>query len=337
MWLRCAATPKRFRDRRAMARTLRVAVLGTGGWARQYHLPCLKRVAGELELEIAGLWNRSVETAELAAREFGVACVYPTLAAVLDDKDVDCFVVIVSSSAVLDVVSRLARRGLPIFAEKPPGRTYAEAQQLAGLVNVPNVVAFNRRYMPINRRFKELVDGLGDAYFAECHFYRNDRRIEHFVVETGIHGINYMEYLFGPIRAARTEKRRLSGEGTAGTDWWTSALDFESGRRALMKFLPCCGASVERYEVHGEQRSLYLYCPQSYTSDHPGKIEIHEKGRVVATLVDEEADELDTLGLVNAYRDFFAAVRIGSPTVSNFANACNALRIAEAIEAADLA
>jgi predicted dehydrogenase len=310
---------------------LRIAVIGAGEWARQYHLPSLAVMANEMAIEIAGIWNRTRETAEQVARQFSLRRVYDTLEEALSDQHLDCFVVLVSSNVLMEIVSKLLVRGLPIFTEKPPGRTYQEALLLADLVKVPNVVAFNRRYMPINRRFKELVDGIDGAYFAECHFYRNERLYDHFVLETGVHGINYMEYLCGPIRAVRSETGRIERNGS---DFWISSVIFESGSRGVFKFFPCCGSSVERYEVHGQKTSIYLHCPQSYTSDHPGRIEIHENGALTSVLNDyEERGLLMTMGIIDEYRDFFRAIADRADTASSFRNACNTMRVAEAIEA----
>ncbi|MFA6507948.1 MAG: Gfo/Idh/MocA family oxidoreductase [Treponemataceae bacterium] len=311
---------------------IRVAVLGAGDWARQYHLPALKALEEEIPLKIAGIWNRTTALAELAARQFGLCHAYSSLDEAMNDKNLDCFVVLVNSTALLEIVSSLVVRHLPIFTEKPPGKSYEEALKLAEIVDTPNVVAFNRRYMPLNRRFKELADSIGSAYFAECRFYRNERTYDHFILETGVHGINYMEYLCGPIRTARTEKRMLPHNGT---DLWISSVTFESGMRGIMKFFPCCGSSVERYEVHGQNTSIYLNCPQTYTSDHPGKIVVHEKGKMTSSVQDEESEPLLSAGFLDEYRDFFRAVREGSHTASNIRNACNTMRVAEAIEATE--
>ena len=185
--------------------------------------------------------------------------------------------------------------------------------------------------MPINRRFKNLADAIEGAYFAECHFYRNERLYDHFVRETGVHGINYMEYLCGPIHELHTETGRIARNGS---QFWISSVTFESGTRGVFKFFPCCGSSVERYEVHGQETSIYLHCPQSYTSDHPGRIEVHKNGHVDSIIYDaEEEGDLLSMGIVDEYREFFAAVLHGSGTASNFANACNTMKVAEAIEA----
>ena len=310
---------------------LRVAVIGAGDWAQQYHFPALALLGNEGAVEIGGVWNRTAATAERVARQYSIGRVYHSLDEVLADEHVDCFVVLVNSNVLAETVCSLLRRGLPIFTEKPPGATYQKALMLAERVTVPNLVAFNRRYMPINRRFKELADAIEGVYFAECHFYRNERLYDHFVRETGVHGINYMEYLCGPIREVHTETGRLARNGS---QFWISSVTFESGTRGVFKFFPCCGSSVERYEVHGQDASIYLHCPQTYTSDHPGRIEVHKNGRLDSIFHDAEEDgDLLSMGIVDEYREFFAAVIHGRGTASNFANACNTMRVAEAIEA----
>ena len=315
-----------------MHKPFRIVVIGAGEWAQLYHLPALKAIEQEASLSIIGIWNRTAERAKEAARLFGIGQVYRSLDEALDEKRADCYVILVRSSALFEIATKLLPRRLPLLTEKPPGKSYSEAHRLAELAVLPNVVAFNRRYMPINRRFKELADEIRGAYFAECQFYRNERSSDHFILETGIHGINYMEHLCGPIRSVRTEK---PGGSPTRPSIWISSVTFDSGMRGIFKFFPSCGSSLERYELHGRDRSIYLHCPQTYTSDHPGRILIHEKGRQTASILDEEGERILTAGFLAEYRDLFKAIRYGSDTLSNFRNASNTMRVAEAIEAGD--
>jgi predicted dehydrogenase len=356
------------------ANPVRLAVVGTGGWARQYHLPALTALRREGVVEVAGLWNRTVAAAEDAARQFEVRRVYRTLDELLDDDRVDGYVVVVHSGAVLAVVSALLARPRPILTEKPPGGSYCEALALADRVGVPNVVGFNRRYMPLNRRFLALASTLPGAYFAGCRFYRHGRSHPRFIGETGIHAINFVECLAGPIRSVRCQPQprgvvgaamsptgRPEGEyrsaqrgGTAASPTgrpegeYRSAqreagpvtvawLEFEAGMTGLIEFLPCSGSNVERYEIHGPASSLYLESPTPYCSDAPGRIVVHEHGRPAAVIAgdDDAGGDLLAAGLIDEYRDFLAAIADPSHvTASNFRNACNTMRIAEAIEAA---
>ncbi len=317
-------------------RTIHIAVLGAGEWTCARHLPALQSLTGGagraagFELQIVGIWNRTAARATQAARSFGIPRVYGSLDEVVDDRRLDCFCVLVHASALPGIVDRLMVSRLPIFCEKPPGASHAESLRLAALVDVPNVVAFNRRYMPIGRRFREMVGEVPNAYFAECHFYRNARVIEHFVLSTGVHGINFLEFLLGPIRNVDTQ---TLGDPAGGPPPRVCRVLFDSGVRGVLKFFPSCGSSVERYEVHGKDTSLYLHVPMAYTTDHPGRIVVHRGGRAERVIDDDSPDVLTAEGFIDEYMDFFRAVATGSPTISNFANAWSTMKIAEAIEA----
>ena len=310
--------------------TITLAVIGAGPWARSYHLPALKALENRVPLRIGGIWNRTREKAVAAAEEFGIDRVYGSLEEAMDDDSLGCFAVLVNPSIIPEIVQKLLVRELPMLCEKTPGHTFQEAGQLADAVNVPNVVAFNRRYMPINQRFKSIVDEMEEIYFVECHFYRFDRLYPDFVISTGVHGINCMEYLFGPIESVQTEKWKNPSNDSL---IWISHLRFDSGLRGILKFLPSSGSSVERYEAHCSTTSAYLYSPQTYTSDYPGRIYIHREGTDAETIVSREEDGMIiNSGFVNEYLDLFEAMRHSKETASNFRNACNTMRVAEAIE-----
>jgi len=327
-------------------RRLNVAVIGASEWATTYHLPALKLLEAQPAgaappglpagatlptVRLHGIWNRTAPRAEAAARRFAIPRLYRDLAELVDDPQVDCFVVLVNPKSLPEVVAPLLPRGLPLFTEKSPGWSYRQARELAEAVKVTNVVGFNRRYMPLNRRFKEIVEGMAAPHAVECRFYRHERLCEEFMIETGVHGINYLEYLCGPLAGVRTDRRRNPGNGTY---LWECALEFASGLRGLASFLPCSGSSIERFEVHSNELSAYLHSPQTYSSDYPGLIILHRGGKEAQTIPGRADDgELVNAGFLGEYLDFFEAVCTGRQTVSNFDNACSTMRAVEAIEA----
>jgi predicted dehydrogenase len=319
---------------------LSVAVVGAGQWASDYHLPALRFLVeeppshpGRPVVRLHAIWNRTRAKAERAARRFGISKVCTELEELADDERVDCFVLLVNPKVLLEVVDGLLPRGLPIFTEKSPGWSYREAQQLADTVQVTNVVGFNRRYMPLNRRFKSIVDAMTAPYFVDCHFYRHERLCEEFVIETGVHGLNYLEYLCGPVEAIGTRRRSNPRNRT----WvWECEIMFASGLSGRAVLSPCSGASVERFEVHSNDLSAYLHSPQTYSSDYPGRILLHRRGELAETVEGrEEAGVLVNAGFVDEYRDFFRAVAEGGETVSNFRNSCATMRMAETVERGD--
>jgi hypothetical protein len=139
-----------------------------------------------------------------------------------------------------------------------------------------------------------------------------------------------MEYLFGPIETITTDKWN---NPVNETHIWVNRVRFASGINGLMKFFPCSGANLERYEVHSNDTSAYLYSPQAYTEDIPGQIMVYQQSKLQPLIRgDKDENPLMTLGFVNEYIDFFEACMHNTPTISNFQNACHSMRIAETIE-----
>ncbi len=311
-------------------RQINLALIGASEWAQCYHLPAIKYLESRYSLHITGIWNRTTRKAVEMAQRFQIKKIYNTLNDVLDDRDITCFSVVMHPSALMEILPKLLTRNLPILCEKPPGQTFEETKALSSMVTGANVVAFNRRYNPMNQQFKQIVDGMRQIYYAECQFYRNNRHYQNFITATGIHGINYMEYLFGPIETVTTDKWK---NPVHDTNIWVSQVTFSSGVRGLMKFFPCSGTSLERYEVHSNDISAYLHSPQSYTEDSPGQVIVYEKSKLQQVIRgDEDENPLIAFGFVDEYIDFFEACLHNRATISNFQNVCNSMKIAESIE-----
>jgi predicted dehydrogenase len=317
-----------------MRDTVNLAFVGTGAWAQRYHFPTLAHLREEgMPLRLCGVTSLELEEAERLAACYNFERVYPDLDALMGDDTLNAVAVAISPEALHDVLNRLVSMDVPIFSEKPPGVTLQQAQSLSKKVTVPNVVAFNRRYAPINTLFKTTVDAMTDVYFVEGHFMRHRRLDETFMIGTGIHWINFMTYCFGDIHHVSTTRLRNPLNET----WIRFAdLSFAGGLRGRLKVLPCSGSQYERLDVHSNAQSVYLHGP---LWDQPGRIIIERGGeRKVLTPEDDavsyavDRPEFVRLGIAGEYREFINAVLRGKPTRSNFQNAVNSVRVAEAME-----
>ena len=317
--------------------TIRLAFVGTGAWARRYHFPALDALAHapltvvgpdfDVDLRLAGVTSLEPAVAAAAAADFGFERVYESLDALLDDREINAVAVAVPPAAAHDVVRRVAQKGVPLLSEKPPGISLAQAQALADTVQVPNVVAFNRRFAPLNTTFRELVANLDDMIYVEGQFFRHARAEPEFMIGTGIHWINYIEYVCGEI--GEVKPARIAGRDAVATDR-IAELTFADGTPGQLQVLPCVGSDVERLTVHGSTRTLYLHGP---LWDQPGRIIVHDRG--AETIIDPEArvplPEVMRLGIVGEYVEFLTKACAGAPTRSNFRNAVNGMRVAEAM------
>jgi predicted dehydrogenase len=325
---------------------IRIGFIGAGGWGRQKHLPAIAYVqehyAQRFDVQVSALCERDHEVAAQVSKEYDIPTVYSELERFAADESLDCYVVVIDPRGLCSVLKTLHQRRVPIFTEKPPGFGLDEARYLSQAIDVPNLVAFNRRYFPIVEQFRRLVAELEEIYYVDCSFYRHERHDSRwfkegarpnavpFVLGTGLHAINLLDHLFGEIKKVRSIAVPV---GTSGTEAWLCDLDFGSGVRGRLKMLPCSGSALERIEVHSRRRSLYAHYGMYSPIDYPGTIYVHEEGRLATVIEGEPAgSRLVDEGFVGEYLDFFHAVVTGDPTRSNLQNAVNSMRIAEQIE-----
>lgn len=324
-----------------MAERIRLAFIGSGSWAQRYHFPALDHIRSEktfpATLNLRGIYSRDRSSATQVADVYRFDRVYDSLKELAADSCVDAVAIAVPPAALVEVIEQVLPMDVPILSEKPPGISFEQAAYLAEIVTVPNVVAFNRRFIPLNDRFKEIVDAMQHIFFVEGHFFRHDRHDPDFVLATGIHWINYMEYLFGEIHTVRNTRFPHPVNDTMVR---IAELTFAGGLHGLIKFFPCTGSQGERLEVHSASQSAYLHGP---LWDDPGEIVVesatehevlhlqrHQHKRFGGPT---DAPEVVTRGIAGEYLELLHAVVGDGPTRSNFQNAVNSMHVAEAIEA----
>ena len=328
---------------------IRLGYIGAGEWGERKHLAAIeyiRKVLGDTDVGIVALCESDPARADEIALKYGIGRVYHDLEEFALDPDITCFSVTVAAARLAAVLPVLARRKLPVFCEKPLGVSAADAARFAGLFDAPTVVGFNRRFYPIVNRFKEIIDGLPPPVFVDASFFRHGRtdsrdhaadptgRTPPFVVGTAIHMINLLEYTVG--RIIDVDAVPISSGGDAPS--WHCRLGFEHDRSSrpvpgALTILPCCGKHTEWIEYHTADVSVGLLCSLYGDLDYPGKIVVTTKGRERQSIDgSSDAPRIVNEGFVDEYLEFFALVRSGGTSRSDFPSAVNSMRIAEKIE-----
>lgn len=315
-------------------RPVRLGFVGTGNWARRYHLPALDhirthRLAG-CQLVLQGICGpKSNEVKELADK-YGFERAYSTLQELIDDPQIDAVAVVISPEATQQVMMQLLDKSVPLLTEKPPGADYSQAQELARCVHVPHVVGFNRRYAVLNNRFRELVQQCGEIKSVRGAMHRINRQQPHFILHAGPHLINFMEYLFGPIGSMRYERSTIAA---TGGQLHVGHVRFASGLPGQIELSPSSDRHWEGIEVRTEERTLILHSPHN---DGAGEIIVREHGTAgnKETVLARSGEHIPLIeeGYAWEHVDLLKAVGGERPIRSTFPNAANTMRVAEAIE-----
>jgi predicted dehydrogenase len=137
---------------------LRVAVVGTGlAWAP--HRDSLRDLSDRVE--VAWLVGRTLERVEQQRTYFPGARATTSIDEVLDDQTVQAALVLTPPSTHLEIVTRLAARGIHILLEKPLEVDTDRAQALVRLCERHEVVlgvVLQHRSRPAAQRLKQLMD-----------------------------------------------------------------------------------------------------------------------------------------------------------------------------------
>jgi predicted dehydrogenase len=312
-------------------REINLSFIGSGGWAKRCHFPALAYIqnlkSNAYHLNLRGITSLDPDVTRQVASKYGFEVVYEDIDELLADTLVDAIAVAVSPDAAKSVLTHIMQKRVPVFSEKPPGISTKEALELSEIMTVPNVLAFNRRFIPMNRQFREIVDTMEDITFVEASFYRHDRLDETFMIGTGIHWINFMEYILGSIIQLDTHRWK-----NPLNDSWlrTGSVTFENGIQGFLKFFPCSGSNYERIVVHSNKQSVYLDGPLWL---NPGKIIVDQGSeQEIIKQPTPLPPEVVRIGIVGEYQAFFNLIINQTPSPSTFQNAVNSMRVAEAME-----
>ncbi len=191
-------------------RTVKVALIGAGGWGRQH----ARVFSAHPDVEFCAVAGRNPERTQRRATEFGVRA-YTDIDKMLEKEQPDLVSLCLPNQGHFEPTLQVLEAGFPILVEKPLAFEIDQAERLLEVAaDRFFAICFNHRYAKPVRLAKEAIDHgkVGETVFATWRFggegagdhpYAN-------LIETQCHGFDMLEYLCGPIKAVSaemTEKR----------------------------------------------------------------------------------------------------------------------------------
>jgi len=143
-----------------MTKKLRVGLIGatvTRGWAMASHIPALK---GLPDFELAAIATSRRETADAAAKAYGVPLAFADYHEMVNHPDLDIISVSVKVPLHLDMVTAALNAGKHVYCEWPLGRDALQAERMAALARRKGlrcIVGLQSRGSPVVNRVKDLV------------------------------------------------------------------------------------------------------------------------------------------------------------------------------------
>ena len=243
-----------------MTTPVRVALVGSGTWARDMHAPTL---AAGPETVLTGVWSRRSEAAAAVATPFGVP-VYDSFDALLDDCEAVAFAVPPDVQASLAPAAAAA--GKAVLLEKPLALDLSGARAVADAVaeaGVPSIVVLTKRFHPRTTEFLDAAAGLrasGPLYGVDGRYWHGGllggefahgwRQTRGALDDLGPHLLDLATAVCGPVATVRAsgDPSRYVNLDCRHESGAVSSLSLSAAVRTT--------ASVTRLDVAGREGAI---------------------------------------------------------------------------------
>ncbi|MHA1794340.1 MAG: Gfo/Idh/MocA family protein [Promethearchaeota archaeon] len=324
---------------------LNVCHVGCGSMSTRYYGPAYFTYLEHYpDTKLSACCDINKKSAEIFSNMLGFEHHYVDVDEMIERESPDVVVIVVPENAVASVASKVMEKGVPVLLEKPPGKSPDELSnliQIARRKKVKNQVNFNRRFMPIIKALKNIInenDWASRINYIREDFWRVQRRESNFHL-TAIHAIDLVKYI--SRRNYTTLKfyyQPLDGAYKNFSNFYLSG-EMENNIKVNLNFIMNSGVMVERILIAINNFTIFCYLPAWGSIDKQGKILIFENGKIREeldgnTLIDgiEDPEEPHFMGFYEQLRSGFEDIREGRFPASNLEEFVQTMEIARHME-----
>ncbi|MFH1068156.1 MAG: Gfo/Idh/MocA family oxidoreductase [Candidatus Glassbacteria bacterium] len=315
----------------------RIAAVGAG-YISQFHFAALERIRrARPDWQLAAVCDLDLRKARQAAEKYGFGAAYGSLPEMFGAEKIDAAVVLVPPLVMKETALAFFERGIPCLLEKPPGMNVEEVDELIEArrkADLTCVVAFNRRFVPLMQRLKEIAGSQKNPpELVEAWIVRHNRSEEEFACGTAIHPIDAMCYLAGRVKELTVEKYRQPGNRAPS---YLVEFRYESGMRGRLTVLPEAGVNYECYHLHGAEFSALLETPLDGSIDYPGRLTVWrgwreqfvQDNRSLPTVLQEP---VELTGFLGENQHFFDLLENGGANRSPLEESRHSMELARSV------
>lgn len=292
-----------------MCDRVRVGFIGAGRHAARVHYPSL---ASFSDVELKAICDLNEERLRSIGDLYGIEYRFKRYRDMLDTVPLDAVYVVMSpipvgfyadAEPMTSIVIECLKRGLHVFIEKPPGVSSYETRMMAEVARkyrCKGMVGFNRRFIPVFRKAKSIVEEYGRITHCLAVFHKNTLNEPQpwgsvsYLVADVIHAVDALRFMGGePVKVSSYISRFY--------------IDYPNSFNALIVFdSGCIGHLYSNYSSGGrihyfEMHSKGIWAMVDLPLDPPEK--------QVAYILREdkpygEIEILRNLDLVGGIRDF---------------------------------
>lgn len=313
-----------------MAAEVRLGIIGAGRLASSRMYPCLHT----LPVTLAAVCDLDRTKAERNVAKFGGRAVYTDYTQMLAKESLDAVLICVGPEAHAPLAISVMEAGLPVYTEKPPAVTAAEAREMMRTSRRTGQICmtgFKKRFAPAYRKAKAAATSaafggpsLLSVDYACGPTYTNDpdNPRSQFLLDFTVHILDLARFLAGEVAEVYATTR----------DRLTYAVHLRFTNGALGTLALCANRDwtvpTEKVELTGGPgQFLHVDNSVSYVRYTGAEIaEWHSPSFSTA-----RGDSLVETGFQGELAEFLAAVREGREPESSITSSYETMRLYEAI------
>jgi predicted dehydrogenase len=317
-----------------VADKIRLALVGAGALANKAHYPSLKAMP---DVEMAAICDLVPDKLQRTADALGIPKRYTDYRQMLDQEKVDAVYVLMPPYHLFDVSMDVIEHGLHLFIEKPPAVTSFQAESLAQAAackGVWTMVGFNRRYIPLMRQARQMVESRGPINHCVSVFYKAQpealyyRGAIDYLHCDAIHAVDALRWMGGNVE----EVASVTGHfGWSRENACQAVVKFASGATGVLMTNWATGGRAHIFEMHAQGISAFINPDAEariYSAEFP-------QGKVISTSEAAGSQEWHVYyGFYGESRHFIDCLKAGKEPESNFAEAARSMRLVDDLYAA---
>ncbi len=243
----------------------------------RFHAQAIQAMSGG---ELYAFYSRNAEAANALGEEFN-AKVYTDFDAFLADPELHILTIATPSGTHCELAEAAAKAGKHIICEKPLDVNVERVKRMIDVAkrnNVTLAAILNRRFQPAIQALKKAVEAGRFGQLTMCDAYVKWFRTQEYydsgkwrgtwdldgggaLMNQGIHTIDQLLYVAGPVKTVSASMACLSHERIEVEDTAVAILEFENGARGVIQGSTACWSSTGHpAEVHicGEKGSAFM-------------------------------------------------------------------------------
>lgn len=226
---------------------VRWGVIGAGSVCEKKSAPAMNKTPNS---KLVAVMRRDGEKAKDYADRHQVPTWYDDADKLINDPNVNAVYIATPPNSHLEYTKKVAAAGKPVYVEKPMARNHAECLEMIKVcedAGVPLFVAYYRRTLPNFLKIKSLIEEgtIGDIRYVQVVMnqpahpdVKDDISVNWrinpdiagggYFYDLGSHQLDYLDFLFGPIKEASAIANNQAGWYEV-EDIVTASFKFECG------------------------------------------------------------------------------------------------------------